>query len=170
MVGQSKIDLTFLSSIIDRLDGISESWARGQVTINGQLPIDHRELKGSGLIRPITLSFNITRWNDLLPRVEIPQKYIHLATNDWHCFEDKSLCYALLHEWIYHYESWSVSHPQLVVSELMANWAMDSISRLIYYHHLGKIRNLVAWPSEWLCYNHDQEGIKEFYERKWKIT
>lgn len=164
-----KTYLEFCSALAGRLVGVTELWGSGGVAFAGDLSLDHRELERTRLWRHVDVRVEYC-WPEALPLVRVPLDVLYKTEADWHCDAEGRICYMLIDHWLYQYDCWTRGFSDREVSILMADWMMDSVARLLYYHYLGRLHDVGEWPAEWEFYSHNEEGRNQFFKKLWTGT
>ena len=102
------------------------------------------------------------------PNVKVNELWMK-RSSEWHCSEDKRLCWELEAHWRGKLQEISEKNPPLEDFVTYAlTWCLESSACLISRHWYAHTKNITEWPSTWKFWSHYTAGEKEYERRQRK--
>ncbi len=103
-----------------------------------------------------------------LPRVVCYNPWVRKDPLGWHIYSSGELCWEFPCLW--QEKLLEASCLEKIdngkIAKLAAEWCINSVITLIYYHWTAHKYNIKDWPPEWNYWKHGEEGLKQYEEEK----
>lgn len=129
------------------------------IQLTGKLNLSHGRIETS-----LSACLEITVWEDWFnqpPKVVCKESWMRIG-EDWHVYEDYSLCWVLDDQWRDVLAGYMQTLRNDEVELIASTWCLTNVKDLIYKHRVAQRQRLKSWPTEWIAWRHGDQGRRDY--------